>query len=118
MESNMRTLKSRIALAATLLAISTPALADDGRACSICGDPTFPAVENPTPAIALPADGGEAEASLRADPTWPDAGAAAPAIRLEPRPEDGPQLDPLNPTAPEMNYAATMEAPATRIATR
>jgi hypothetical protein len=114
----MMTMKSRIALAAALAAISTPALAKDARTCSICGDPTFPAIESPAPALALSADAGEAEAFLSADPTWPDAGAAAPAIRLEPRPEDGPQLDPLNPTAPEMNYAATMEAPATRIATR
>jgi hypothetical protein len=114
----MMTMKSRIALAAALAVISVPTLADEGRTCSICGDPTFPAIESPAPALALSADGGEAAASLRADPSWPGADIASPAIRLEPRPEDGPQIDPLNPTAPEMKYAASMEAQATRMAAR
>ncbi|HEY6005190.1 MAG TPA: hypothetical protein VIV57_20085 [Anaeromyxobacter sp.] len=114
----MMTMKSRIALAAALAAISVPTLADDARTCSICGDPTFPAIDSPAPALALHSDGGQAAALLRADPTWPDAGVASPAIRLEPRPEDGPQIDPLNPTAPELEYAAVMGAPEARIATR
>ena len=113
----MRT-TSRIALAAALAVISSRTLADEGSTCSICGDPTFPAIDHPAPALVMPADGGETAAALQTDPTWPGTEYASPAVRLEIQPGDRPELDPLNPTAPVERYAATLGAPATHVAKR
>lgn len=111
----MRTLTS-IALAAALSAISTPSLADDSTS-SISGDPNFPAIDSPAPALAMKADGSESAEALNADPNWPGTVLASPAIRLEIQADEG-QHDPLNPTSPEDTYAVVMGAPAIRIATR
>jgi hypothetical protein len=113
----MRTLKSRIALAAALTVTSVPALAAD-RTCAICDDPTWPAIENPAPALALHASGGEADTLRQVDPTWPETDSASPVIVFQAYPEDGPQVDPLNPMEPEVKHAAAMSTPESRVAAR
>ena len=111
----MRTLSS-IALAAALAAISTRSLADEGSTCSVCSDPTFPAIDSPAPALVMKPDGGETAEALNADPSWPRTASASPAIRLEIQPEQSLERDPLNPAAPGERYAAVMGAPAIRVA--
>jgi hypothetical protein len=107
----MSTWKSRVTLAAALAITSLPALADVRGTCAVCDDGTWPSIENPAPALALRADGGEAEALRAADPTWPETGIASPAIFLQAYPEDGPQVDPMNPMIPDVKYAAAMTEP-------
>jgi hypothetical protein len=81
----------RIALAAVLATLSAPAFAGDS---AISGDPTWPAIESPAPAVILHARGGEVEA-LRADPLFPATDSAAPAVALVAVPDDGgPQAEP------------------------
>jgi hypothetical protein len=90
----MSTTKRRLALAALLAALSTPALAADDAVCSVCGDPTFPALENPAPALTLRAQGGAAEALVEVDPTSPADAPRMPAIALvrQPVEEPGPAI--------------------------
>ncbi len=114
----MSSRNSRIALAAVLAALSAPALADDAPACSVCGDPTWPALQSPAPAIALEAQGGEAEALAAADPTWPETTSAMPAIALSPHRSDGPRAEPAVPSAPRVDYAVVLGGPARRVAAR
>lgn len=114
----MRTMKSRIALAAALAAISLPALADDASDCAVCGDGTWPVLEQPAPA--LTARGGQEAESLRlSEPTWPSPSFVVfPAIRLVPRPEDGPKLDPAGPVERDVAYVIVLGAPAPSVAKR
>jgi hypothetical protein len=115
----MRTLKSRIALAATLAAISLPTLADDASTCAVCADGTWPALEQPAPAFTTRGGAVEAEALRLAEPTWPSSIAAAlPGMRLVARPDDGPKLDPAGPVEREVEYVLVLGDPATSIAKR
>jgi hypothetical protein len=96
MEKVMRNTKSRFALAAVLASLSVPAFAADAAPSSIAGEGTWPVVENPAPAFAVNAQGGEVQALLRDNPTWPATDNASPAIALVAVPDDGgPQIDPV-----------------------
>jgi hypothetical protein len=54
----------RIALAAALAALATPALAaDPAPDCTVCSDPTWPTLTNPMPAIPLYAEAAPSNAS-------------------------------------------------------
>jgi hypothetical protein len=100
---------SRFALAAVLTALTVPAFAS--AESSISGDPTWPAIENPAPAVALRAQGGEAQALLASDPTFPLTDSAAPAIALVAIPDDGgPQADPVEEWEPTPNVAIALSA--------
>lgn len=116
----MSSTKSRIALAALVAALSTPALAADAATCSVCDDPTWPDVENPAPAVAAYAQGGEAEALVRADPTWPETKSAAPALALVPHADESPLLDPApaGEPAPSVHYAVEFVEQTRRVAAR
>lgn len=114
----MSSTKSRIALAAVLAALSAPAFAGEAAACAVCGDPTWPALDSPAPALGLRARGGEAEALVRADPTWPETTSALPSMTLVAHPADGPRLDPEDPGAPAVQWAVELGAPASRVAAR
>ena len=115
----MRTVKSRIALAAAIAAISLPTLADDASACAVCGDGTWPALEQPVPAFTARGGAVEAEALRLSEPTWPSPIATAlPALRLVPRPDDGPKLDPAGPVEREVEYVLVPGDPATSVAKR
>ena len=95
---------SRFALAAVLTAISVPAFAS-----SNSEDGTWPAIENPAPALALRAQGGEAQALVASDPTFPFTDSAAPAIALVAIPDDGgPQADPVEEWEPTPNVAIAL----------
>jgi hypothetical protein len=112
MEKVMSNTKSRFALAAVLAALSAPAFAGDAARSSVSGDPTWPVIENPAPAVAVNAKGGEAQALLRADPTWPATDSASPAIALVAVPDDGgPQIDPVEQWEPTPSYAIELSAP-------
>jgi hypothetical protein len=114
----MKMITARIALAAALAMLSLPTLADDAPTCSVCGDPTWPTLENPAPPVVLHADGSDAASPRRADPTWPELSVALPAMRLVPGPADAPRLDPADPMAPEVSYALLLGAEAPLVATR
>jgi len=114
----MSSTKTRIALAAVVAALSAPALAGDVSESSVYGDPTWPAIEQPAPAITLHAQGGEAEALRRADPTWPETTSALPSIALVPQPADRPLFDPAGPFEPAVHYAVVLGAPEQRVAAR
>lgn len=110
----------RIVVAAALAALSVPAFASDAEVCSVCGDPTFPAVEKHAPALVLHAQGGEAEALVRVDPTVPATGNAAPAMALTPYASSAPLLDPapVSAQAPTVHYAIELSPSKTeRVAT-
>ena len=96
-------MKTRIALAAVIATLSAPAFAADNTS-AIAGDPTWPAIENPAPALVVN-HRGNAEA-LRADPTFPATDNAAPAVALVSVPDDGPTFQP----------AETWETPSVAIA--
>jgi hypothetical protein len=104
---NMSHLKTRLAVAAAFVALSSPAFAASG----IDGDPTFPAIENPAPAIALRGQGNEAEGLLSADPTFPVTGNVTPAIALVKQDSDRPQVERPADWAPKGHYAVEL-APA------
>ncbi len=114
----MRSTKSRFVLAAVLAALSTPVLADDAAPCSVCDDPTWPALDIPAPSLALHTQGGEAEALASADPTWPEIGAEAPSLALVAQPGSWPQAEPAVPSAPQVDYAVVLGAPTRRVATK
>lgn len=105
----MTSTKTRIALAAAVAALALPALARDASTSAIAGDPTWPAIENPAPAVALSAQG---TAAVNADPTWPQY-AAAPAAVMVSHPADGATYEPAVPAAPVVHYAVELGAPAT-----
>lgn len=93
-EKTMTSRNIRIALAAVLATLSAPAFAGDSTASAISGDPTWPAIENPAPAVVLHARGGEVQA-LDADPLFPETDNAAPAVALVAVPDDGrPEFEP------------------------
>jgi hypothetical protein len=105
----MKTMK-QITLAAILASFAPAALANDNGPCSVCDDPTFPAIESHAPAIAIAVDGGETAVALRADPTFPDAANASPAVALQHVSGERPALDSLNPVTSDETYAAVMGA--------
>jgi hypothetical protein len=111
----MSSTKSKIALAAALAAMSLPAFAADEATSSITGDPTWPAIEHPAPALAVNAAGGEVEA-LRTDPLFPVTDSAAPSIALVPYDVEGPQTDPVEEWAPPAPYAVDLTPSASRVA--
>lgn len=73
MKSNWK----RNAVAAALAALSLPALASDTSPSSIAGDPTWPAVAQPAPAVSLAGEAGGV-----ADLTAADYEGVAPAVAL------------------------------------
>jgi hypothetical protein len=109
----MNNLKSRLAVAAAFVALSTPAFAESG----IDGDPTFPAIANPAPAIVLGAQGNEAAGLLAADPTFPVTGNVLPAITLVEQDSNRPAVEEPADWAPNAHYAVELTpAPARRVA--
>lgn len=114
----MRSTKSHFALAAVLAALSTPALADDASLCSVCGDPTWPELDNPAPALTLRSQGGEVEALVGADPTWPAETAALPGIAVVAQPADGGEVEParVDERPAAVDYAAVLGAPVRQVA--
>lgn len=82
---------NRIALAAVLVTLSAPAFAADTTS-AIAGDPTWPAIEHPAPALVVNAR-GDVQA-LRADPLFPATDNAAPTIALVAVPDEGPTFQP------------------------
>lgn len=103
----MTSRNSRFALAAALATLSLPAFAES----SISGDPTWPAIENPAPAVEVRAQGGEVRA-LRADPLFPATDSASPAFATVAIPEDGgPQNIDEGDLSP--SYAIQLSAPKT-----
>jgi hypothetical protein len=113
----MTSTKTRFALAAALAVLSTPAFAD-GYAISF-GDGTWPAIENPAPAVAVSAQGGEAEALLAADPLFPATNSAAPAFALVAIPDHGdPQPEPAEAwVTPSYGIALSVPKAADQVAT-
>ena len=106
----MTSTKTRFALAAALAVLSTPAFAD-GYAISF-GDGTWPAIENPAPAVAVRAQGGEAEALVRAADLFPATDSAAPTFALVAIPEDdGPQAQPAE-SWETPSYGIALSAPS------
>jgi hypothetical protein len=103
-EKTMSRTMNRIALAAVLSTLSAPAFAADTTS-AIAGDPTWPAIENPAPAIVVN-HRGNVEA-LRADPTFPATDNASPALALVAVPDEGPTYQP----------AETWETPSVALAT-
>lgn len=97
----MPSLMRRIAVAASLAALSLPALAAES-SCSVCGDPTFPQLENPAPAMTLRGDGSPS--AVRSDPTFPQVAVLAPAAVLTPHASDAPDVDPVEGT-PNLHVA-------------
>lgn len=116
----MRSIIRRVAVAAALGAVSFPAFAaGEGPAvdpdCSICGDPTWPEIQHPMPAIAIRSDADAADRVLQIDPTWPELRNPVPTIALERDAADGPADVQTDPTWPEMTSAApalAVKAPA------
>ncbi|HEY6098081.1 MAG TPA: hypothetical protein VIW03_01535, partial [Anaeromyxobacter sp.] len=74
------------------------------------GDPNFPALENPAPALAVRGQGDDA-AWLRADPSFPATDRLAPAIALTPQAADERQLPSGEGWEPAAHYAVEL-APA------
>jgi hypothetical protein len=105
----MSSKNSRFALAAALAALSLPAFAGDVAPSSISGDPTWPAIENPAPAIAVRAQGGEVQALL-ADPLFPATDSAAPALAAVAVPDDGGPQN-IDEGAPAPSYAIRLSTP-------
>lgn len=114
----MRSTKSRFALAAVLAALSAPVLADDAAPCSVCDDPTWPALESPARSVALGAQVAEPAALAAADGTWPQGLAAAPSVALAPHRSTGPKAEPAVPSAPTVDYAVVLDVPARRVAAK
>lgn len=104
-------LTNRVAVAAVLGALSFPALAGgEGpttkQDCSVCGDPTWPEIRSPMPAIVLRSDPGAAKAVLQIDPTWPEIREPMPAIALGPGTGGEPASVQGDPTWPAMASVA------------
>jgi hypothetical protein len=103
--------KSRFAAAALVAALAVPTVASDAPRCEVCGD------EHLAPAIAVSGGTLEAEA-LAADPTWPAIDRASPAVALT-HEADGVRLDGPAEWAPQEQWAIELGAPAAtpRVAT-
>lgn len=96
--------KSHFAAAALVAALAAPAFASDAPRCEVCG------VENAAPAMVVSGGVVEAEA-LAADPTWPATDRVSPAIALTREP-DGVRLDGPAEWAPTEQWAIELGAPA------
>lgn len=102
----MKTLKNRLAVAAALAALSLPVVAAAEQVGSVTGDPTFPSLDNPAPAMVLRGDGSRSSLS---DPTFPEVATVAPAARLTPYVSDAPAVDPVE-NVPVAHVAVVPEA--------
>lgn len=110
----MKTLKTRLAVAAALAALSLPAVAAE-QVGSVTGDPTFPSLDNPNPAPAMTLRSDGSRSSVLSDPTFPEVAAVAPAARLTPYVSDAPAVDPAE-NAPVAHVAVVPEAAPQQVA--
>lgn len=109
----MRSTKSRLALAAALAVLATPALADEAT-CSVCADPTFPELERPAPALTLHGPGGAVDGAVEVDPTWPADAPRSPAVALVPqRVESAPAITTAGVPAATVRHVVVL-GPSTR----
>jgi len=107
----------RAAVAAVLCALSLPAFAGDAsfdakQDCSVCGDPTWPEIRDPMPAVVIRADPSAARSVVQIDPTWPELQSAMPAIALRADATDEPadvQSDPTWPAMPSVAPALAVK---------
>jgi hypothetical protein len=107
----MSSTKWHVAVVAALGALSFPAFASgEGPAtkqdCSVCGDPTWPEIRNPMPAIVVASDAGARTTALQNDPTWPEIRNPLPAIVFPADTGGEPAAVLSDPTWPTMSSVA------------
>ncbi len=103
--------KTRIALAAVLGTLSSPAFAGGdgptrGQDCSVCDDATWPELREPMPAVVIAEDAGTRSTAVREDPTWPELRDPAASIVLSPDSAGGLADVQRDPTWPTMSSVA------------